>query len=619
MAYRSRVFFVSLAVFALAALVPSAQVGSGSQAPTASLSGVVTDDQSLVIIGATAILTNSASAEVIGPVVTNDRGVYSFTAVPPGTWILKITMPSFRTTAVEIRLQAGVKTTQNVKLELGKIEQTVTVMAGSEIARLDTPTVSTTTTDDRAQALPQVDRHSLIYFHGETYSTFTPHRFHSTIDQPLSTFGADVDTASYANIRRFLDDGELPPPHAVRVEEMLNYFRFNYQAPRDGQPIALTTEIGACPWAPSHRLVLIGARAAIPAPREVTGRNIVLLLDVSGSMQPQERLPLIKTAMGMFVDTLKPADTLAIVTYAGTSGVALMPTPARERDTIQNAISELNANGSTNGASGITLAYQIARKAFIPGGVNRVVLATDGDFNVGMTDQRDLLALIERERDSGVFLSVLGVGSGNLKDATMEMLADHGNGNYSYLDSLQEARRVLIQLADGTLQTVAKDVKFQVEFNPAVVQAWKQLGYENRRLAAQDFNDDRKDAGDVGAGHTVTVLYEVIPTDVDRTIDERNNSGEWLTVKTRYKLPHEARSRLVTRPVRETPATDHLALASAVAEFGLILRDTPRDVKRWDALSGRVARWRAPEGQAIDVTNFRELVETARSLAKLSR
>ena len=484
---------------------------------------------------------------------------------------------------------------------------------------------------------------------GETYSEFTPNRFRNTIDQPLSTFGADVDTASYSNIRRFLSGGQLPPREAVRVEELLNYFRFNYQAPRDAHPIGLTTEIGACPWAPSHRLVLVGARAMTPAPREITGRNIVLLLDVSGSMAPAERLPMIKTAMGMFVDTLKPNDTLAIVTYAGTSGVALLPTPARQRDTIQNAIAALHAGGSTNGASGLLLAYRIAREAFIAGGVNRVLLATDGDFNVGITSQGDLLNLIERERQSGVFLSVLGVGSGNLKDATMEMLADRGNGNYAYLDSLQEARRVLIREADATLETVAKDVKFQVEFNPAVVQAWKLIGYENRRLAAQDFNNDRKDAGEVGAGHTVTVLYEVIPVGVDRTVDERGDdrpsvdplryqtgsvapprptprpaptdstNGEWLTVKTRYKLPDEETSRLITRPVRESAPTDHMALASAVAEFGLILRDAPRDLHRWDALSARVGRLRPTEAQAADVNGFRELVETARSLARLNR
>jgi len=483
---------------------------------------------------------------------------------------------------------------------------------------------------------------------GETYSQFEPNRFHRTMDKPLSTFGADVDTASYANIRRFLSSGQLPPSDAVRIEELVNYFHFNYAQPRDGQPIAVTTEIGDCPWAPSHKLVLIGARAAAPAAREITGRNIVLLIDVSGSMGPPERLPMIKTALGLFIDTLRPDDSIAIVTYAGTSGVALEPTPARRRDTIQRAISGLNAGGSTNGGSGLILAYRIAREAFMPGGVNRVILATDGDFNVGVTSQRDLLNLIERERESGVFLSVFGVGSGNLKDATMEMLADRGNGNYSYLDSLQEARRVLIREGDATLEAVAKDVKFQVEFNPAAVSAWKLLGYENRALAPQDFNNDRKDAGEMGAGHTVTVLYEVAPAGIDERVDDRdgrpsvdplryqaqaqpaadrpaarptppNLGGEWFTVKVRYKMPESDTSQLITVPVRAMTLArpQFLPLASAIAEFGVILRDDARNGERWRALERRVSTLVVPAALTADFNGFRELVATAQGLSRI--
>jgi Ca-activated chloride channel family protein len=481
---------------------------------------------------------------------------------------------------------------------------------------------------------------------GETYATIDPNRFHSTRERPLSTFGADVDTASYTNVRRFLSSGQLPPRDAVRVEELINYFQFGYASPRDGRPIALTTEIGECPWAPTHKLVLIGARAgSSSAVREINGRNIVLLIDVSGSMAPPERLPLIKTALSMFVDTLRPDDTLSIVTYAGSSGVALRPTPASRRDVIQRAISYLNASGSTNGAQGLITAYRIAREAYIPGGVNRVILATDGDFNVGVTSQRDLLDLIERERESGVFLSVFGVGSGNLKDATMEMLADRGNGNYAYVDSLQEARRVLIREGDATLETVAKDVKFQVEFNPAVVSAWKLIGYENRALAARDFNNDRKDAGEVGSGQTVTVLYEVIPAGVDRGDDIESSrpevdalkyqnearprqtppapassaqfSGEWLTVKARYKLPDAERSDLISVAVRNGSRVQHLPLASALAEYGLLLRDAPRNENRWDALSRRVDRLAVPASQANDLEGFRELVAIGKGLSRI--
>jgi Ca-activated chloride channel family protein len=478
----------------------------------------------------------------------------------------------------------------------------------------------------------------------EHYANVRSHRFQRTLDAPLSTFGADVDTASYANVRRFLSNGQLPPEAAVRVEEFVNYFRFPYAEPRGGAPIALTTEIGDASWAPGHKLVLIGARAKASDRREIEGRNLVLLLDVSGSMAPADKLPLIKSALNLFVDTLDADDRLAIVTYAGTTGVALPSTPVRRRDVIQRAIGALQAGGSTNGGQGLMVAYEMARRAFIPGGVNRVILATDGDFNVGIVNQRDLLRLIERERESGVFLSVFGVGTGNLKDSTMEMLADRGNGHYAYLDSLQEARRVLVREGNSTLETVAKDVKFQVEFNPAVVAAWRQIGYENRALAAEDFNDDRKDAGEMGAGDTVTALYEIIPVglaepDDPILLDDRPDvdplryqsqpavvrrppvakapaSGEWLTVKARYKLPDGADSRLITQPVRAGGRVQHLPLASAVAEFGMLLRDGRGRDDRWAALSRRISRLTPPAALTADVHELAELVEIASGLAR---
>jgi Ca-activated chloride channel family protein len=478
----------------------------------------------------------------------------------------------------------------------------------------------------------------------ESYAGVRANRFHRTLDEPLSTFGADVDTASYANVRRFLSTGQLPPTAAVRVEEFVNYFRFPYAEPRGAHPISLTTEIGDAPWAPGHKLVLIGARAKTSERREIEGRNIVLLIDVSGSMAPDDKLPLIKSALSLFVDTLDPDDRLAIVTYAGTTGVALPSTPMRRRDVVQRAIASLNAGGSTNGGQGLMVAYDIARRSFIRGGVNRVILATDGDFNVGIVNQHDLLRLIERERESGVFLSVFGVGTGNLKDSTMEMLADRGNGHYAYLDSLQEARRVLIREGNATLETAAKDVKFQVEFNPAMVAAWRQIGYENRALAAQDFNDDRKDAGEMGAGHTVTALYEVIPVGADvgdrDSIDDRpgvdplryqprpappvrrpaataaSPSGEWLTVKARYKRPDGDESHLITQPVRTGGRVQHLPLASAVAEFGLLLRDGPRRDDRWTALARRVSRLNPPAALVADTHELAELVEIASGLAR---
>lgn len=489
------------------------------------------------------------------------------------------------------------------------------------------------------------------YYGGESYSHIDSNRFRRTSDHPVSTFGADVDTASYSNVRRFLANGQLPPRDAVRVEELINYFRFNYPDPRGSRPISVATEVGDCPWAPSNKLVLIGARARSSADREIGGRNIVLLIDVSGSMQSADKLPLIKTALGMFVDTLRNDDRIAIVTYAGTSGIALPSTPARYRDAIQRAIDGLHASGSTNGGEGLIQAYRVARQAFVPGGINRVVLATDGDFNVGIVDQRDLVRLIEREKESGVFLSVFGVGTGNLKDSTMQMLADRGNGHYAYLDSLQEARRVLIREAASTLETVAKDVKFQVEFNPATVSAWKLIGYENRALARQDFNNDRKDGGELGAGHTVTVLYEIVPAGVvypdegsgldrplvdplkyqqepadrqaalDRPVARPVTvfGGELLTVKVRYQLPEASVSDVIVHPLRAGAGARSLPFAAAVAEFGLLLRDDRASVDRWDRLARRLRTITAQTSNASDHQSFAELVELAAGLARLSR
>jgi Ca-activated chloride channel family protein len=475
----------------------------------------------------------------------------------------------------------------------------------------------------------------------ERYAHVDPSGFHRADDDPLSTFGADVDTASFSNVRRFIQSGQRPPADAVRVEEIVNYFRFAYPTPRTGAPIGLTTEIGDCPWAPSHKLVLIGARAIPSSARDVEGRNVVLLIDVSGSMATPDKLPLVKAALRMFVETLDADDRLTIVTYAGRSGVALPPTPARERQTILSAIEGLQAGGSTNGGQGLVLAYRLARQQFIPGGVNRVMLATDGDFNVGVVGHDDLLKLIEHEKASGVFLSVFGVGTGNVKDDTMEMLADKGNGHYAYLDTLQEARRVLVNDAAATLETVAKDVKFQVEFNPGQVAAWKLIGYENRALAAEDFNDDRKDGGEVGAGQSVTVLYEVVPVGAAIGQDDAAtrprvdplkyqtqaeassrrpargaSSSEWLTVKARYKLPDADDSQVIQSAV--TPGvnarTTFLPLASAAAEFGLLLRDDRPSPQRWDALTRRLSALTPPSTNARDREQLLELVELARSI-----
>jgi len=428
----------------------------------------------------------------------------------------------------------------------------------------------------------------------ETYSRIDDNPFHRVATRPLSTFSADVDTASYANTRRFLTGGKLPPKDAVRVEEMINYFSYAYPAPAKGEPFSITTDVTESPWNAKLKLVRIGLQAPAIDDAKVPARNLVFLLDVSGSMSQANKLPLLKQAMNLLVAQLRPQDKIAIVTYAGNAGVALPATSGREKDLIRNAIFRLEPGGSTNGAAGIQLAYDIAEKNAIKGGINRVILATDGDFNVGTTSEGDLTRLIEIERKRGVFLTVLGFGMGNTKDSTMEKLADRGNGNYAYIDSINEARKVLVKEAGATLVTVAKDVKLQIEFNPAVVAGYRLIGYENRLMKDEDFNDDKKDAGDIGAGHSVTALYEIVPAGVDvpaakvddlkyqtKTVPNATAgaSGEMLTVKVRYKAPTGEQSKLLSRAVKNevvalAQAPSDLRWAAAIAGFGMMLRES---------------------------------------------
>lgn len=430
----------------------------------------------------------------------------------------------------------------------------------------------------------------------EEYSRIDDNPFVTVAHQPLSTFSADVDTASYANVRRFLRDGQKPPADAVRVEELLNYFRYADALPTGNDPFGVTTELTQSPWHTGYQLLRIGLRTQAIADAAVPARNLVFLLDVSGSMMSPNKLPLLKQAMTLLVNQMRPQDRIAIAVYAGAAGLVLPSTSGREKDTIRTAIELLQAGGSTNGAAGIALAYQTAQQHFIKGGINRVILCTDGDFNVGPSSEGELTRMIEEKREHGVFLTVLGFGMGNVKDGRMEKLADRGNGNYGYIDSLEEARKVLVKEAGATLVTVAKDVKLQLEFNPAKVAGYRLIGYENRMLRAEDFNDDKKDAGEMGAGHSVTALYELIPAgavvpgaQVDAlkyqpvatpgavTVAANATSREWLTVKLRYKAPTENTSQLMSRVVDAAPvalaqASENVRWAAAVASFGMLLR-----------------------------------------------
>jgi Ca-activated chloride channel homolog len=430
-------------------------------------------------------------------------------------------------------------------------------------------------------------------FDTEDYDHIVENNFLTVNQNPLSTFSIDVDEASYSNVRRFINEGRLPPAGAVRIEEMINYFDYDYTPPAADEPFAVYSEIGTCPWNPKHQLIHIGLKGKELPLTNLPPSNLVFLIDVSGSMDEPNKLPLVQQSLNLLTDELREKDKVAIVVYAGNAGLVLPSTSGANKTKIKEAIDELQAGGSTAGGEGIQLAYQIARENFIPNGNNRIILATDGDFNVGMSSDDELVRLIEKERNSGVFLSVLGFGMGNYKDGKMQQLADKGNGNHSYIDNLNEAKKVLVSEFGSTLFTIAKDVKIQVEFNPGKVQAYRLIGYENRLLAAEDFKDDAKDAGELGSGHTVTALYEMIPVGVrdefTKAVDSlkytfierriNNNTGEVMTIKLRYKEPTESTSKLMEHVVKEakTPfknSSDNFRFSAAVAEFGLLLRNS---------------------------------------------
>ncbi|NOT51206.1 MAG: VWA domain-containing protein [Chitinophagaceae bacterium] len=430
-------------------------------------------------------------------------------------------------------------------------------------------------------------------FNTEDYDNIVENKFLAATQNPLSTFSIDVDEAAYSNIRRYLENGSIPPAGAVRIEEMINYFDYNYTKPVNGDPFTVNTEISDCPWSPQHKLVHIGLQGKEIPLDNLPASNMVFLVDVSGSMDEPNKLPLVQASMKMLVDQLREKDKVAIVVYAGNAGLVLPSTSGANKIKIKEAIDNLEAGGSTAGGEGIKLAYKIAGENFLKNGNNRIILATDGDFNVGVSSDDDLVRMIEKERKSGVFLSVLGYGMGNYKDNKMQQLADKGNGNHSYIDNINEAKKVLVSEFGSTLFTIAKDVKIQIEFNPSKVQAYRLVGYENRMLAAEDFNDDAKDAGELGSGHTVTALYEIIPVgvkdDFSKSVDPLkyqsndkkivSNTDEIMTIKLRYKKPDEDVSQLIAHAVMDNHTelvrtSDNFRFSAAVAEFGLLLRSS---------------------------------------------
>jgi Ca-activated chloride channel homolog len=492
--------------------------------------------------------------------------------------------------AVEQRLESVVVSGGRASTAPSMAGMSVASGATGNVATPPLPAPSGIPLRERKQRGDAADRDSA---NREQYTNLTENPFLSASRTPLSTFSIDVDRASYSDVRRYLDGGTRPPRDAVRIEELVNYFRYDYAAPTDHSvPLNVTVETHAAPWQPSHRLVRIGMQAPRLPISDLPAANLVFLIDVSGSMGEPNKLPLVIKSLRMLTAELRAQDRVAIAVYAGAAGLVLPPTMGSDKTRILEALDRLQSGGSTNGAAGIRLAYQTAREHFLQEGANRVILATDGDFNVGTTSDSELIQLIETERKSGVFLTVLGFGMGNTQHAKMEQLADKGNGQYAYIDDLAEAQKALVREMGGTLFTLAKDVKFQVEFNPARVRSYRLIGYENRLLRDEDFNDDTKDAGELGAGHSVTALYDVELTESAPSVSTgsvdpsrytspsrsrvHNASRELAFVKVRYQPPQGGASRLLSWPVHESagPPSGDYTFASAVAAFGMLLRNS---------------------------------------------
>jgi Ca-activated chloride channel family protein len=541
---------------------------------------VIDADTQQALPGATVLIKETKEGKG-----TNTDGEFLF-YLEPGNYTLEVNFVGFRKLSKQIEVpKAGVK---NLILVLQQdvlgLEEVVVSGVGAE-----------TQTSKLGFSVTKVPGNSSFppsYNDSEEYAEISENTFKWATKTPLSTFSIDVDGASYSNVRRMIMDGRLPLKDAVRVEELINYFNYDYENPKGEHPFSVNTEVGKAPWNPDHQLVQIGIQGEKVEADNLPPSNLVFLLDVSGSMSSDDKLPLLKKGFKLLTNQLREDDYVSIVVYAGSSGLVLPPTSGSDKEAILKALNKLNAGGSTAGAAGIKQAYQVAKEHFRKDGNNRVILATDGDFNVGVSSNSKLVELIEEKRNEGIFLSVLGFGSGNLKDSKMEQIANNGNGNYYYIDNLLEAKKVLVSEMGGTLHTIAKDVKIQVEFNPQNVKAYRLIGYENRLLADEDFNNDEKDAGELGAGHTVTALYEVIPhgVDIDSSLSDidplkyqtptnsvEGYGDELMTVKLRYKEPNSDKSQLISQVIKRSDKSvlsENLKFAASVASFGMLLRDS---------------------------------------------
>lgn len=608
------------------------------------MSGTVYDDKNQALPGAQVIITGTNQGTQ-----TNVKGHYTID-VPEGKSNLTFSFVGFESQTIKI----GKSTTLDVHLKASNQLLKEVVVADYDMQQrrgltdavaaapsapinqmLAGKTAGIMIRGNKKYRAAQMQMMPAPVENTESYKGINENGFKTVASDPLSTFSVDVDAASYSNVRRFINNGQLPPADAVRIEEMINYFHYNLAWPTNNEPVAIHTELSAAPWNSNHRLLRIGLKAKTIANDKLPASNLVFLIDVSGSMYEPNKLPLVQSSLKMLVNQLRPQDKVAIVVYAGAAGVVLPATSGDKKTTINNAIDNLQAGGSTAGGAGIKLAYKIAMENLMKGGNNRVMLATDGDFNVGASSDDDMEKLIEKERESGISLSVLGFGMGNYKDSKMETLADKGNGNYAYIDNITEARKTLISEFGGTLFTIAKDVKLQVEFNPAKVQAYRLLGYENRALNKEDFNNDKKNAGDMGSGHTVTAFYEIVPAGIKddysgsvdplkyqkpKPVPYTSSSDEMLTIKFRYKQPTSSVSKMshvevYDKPLALNSTSTDFRFAAAVAEFGMLLRDS--QFKQHSTYDQAIKMARAAKGD--DSEGYRaEFIKLAESAKLLS-
>lgn len=597
---------------------------------TGTLSGVVINNENGKPIANASVLVIQGKVQIT-QVSTKANGTYSV-SLAEGSYILEVSATGFDLQRLNVFVKANRETKVSPKLVPSKIEVDDAVFLMVEERELS-PKKTRAEMHQMAMGMPSIAANSYvsadmayIEHNTEEYDFINENIFKDALTNPLSTFSVDVDKASYANVRRFLTQNQKPYKDAVRIEELINYFDYNYPQPKNGDPFSVTIEAGKCPWNEKNQLVLVGLKGENLNEKEVPANNLVFLIDVSGSMYPANRLPLLKQAFKYLVDQLRPQDRVAIVVYAGAAGMVLESTPGTNKAKISAAIEMLEAGGSTAGGAGIKLAYKIAKENYIHGGNNRVILGTDGDFNVGVSSSSELVRLIEEKRESGVYLTILGFGMGNYKDGRMKQLSMAGNGNYAYIDNIMEAKKVFGSELWGTLYTIANDVKIQVEFNPAKVKAYRLIGYEQRILNHEDFNNDKKDAGDIGCGHTVTALYEIVLADGETstpTVDplvytqqSLTRSNDLMTVKLRYKRPGEDTSNLITHRVEtgKVKATGNLLFASAVAEFGMLLRES--EFKGTSSFTSALARAKEVKGKDEYgyKTDFIKMMEMAEML-----